>query len=1264
MEKVYVEPFFSTDVANFSDLIGKLQGAKPQNMTQLRNSKYNPYRDIRKTSVSSKICVVSHCFNGNVHYNYNEYNELYRLYFSALFASSQKVKVDALASLSSSYGHIIFNDIECTIFLDLAHYVDLDVTSAQIMAEFSSIFYFIKCIERGRYYDKNPIVFSDISLEALLDSSLLLKGLIGVYSHFSAQGLKVNMVSDTILEIKFSFKPNLGYNEFMASLVLNHILLLVVSKLINSNSTLDSEIRFMFLDSKWSYMLNTIAAAIFGHWLKSFEFLLVNEEKIYNNPVVARGCLNSDLNVLLDTPKKIKANVKRIRKLFFKVTLLTLNFSWFLFLNLSSFNITPSRRNTNYFSFNQYLKYPNYTIKFLLFNEQSCKLLAIYVSKDKLLGSILLPDDPMDVFHTLNKISTLQMNYLLQQTSYQESWYGILDMNTFIKCLVPLHGYFKSTLLYRDLFSTVNVRAVIESPVLTSSVLTSLTPEFTNISPVYKYDVNKAHFGVVTGKLDNPFFPNNTTLGLSKPFYTDSWDDRSLRGFHLLEINLSGLDKFELYSLRLFAQRIEEGVELVFDRRITGIAIDEVSETGSVFSFVLTSSYVEYLESLPILSGRIFIVDNLLFEESNNLNDNFKFLLELQSSGVSDELIGRGILKEATNKLWGKLTAYSVCADFDKLSLKLIKEVKSILSNFNFFPDNTVLTREIKLYLSDFYGNVMSADNSRSELAYTKWDSSMYVHSIDNNTIRRLEYKSYREYQVEIAKYVYFLLDRLGISGISSMSEDIQSDLDVGNVLSVLTYEKYKSQFANTTIISNKDGYLVNIFPEPNTPEASVALFEEIYALLIDNLLFVNNSTEEQLPVHIYSQIVANLKVYMLNMLRYLENNDYQVYRTATDSIVVDKKLPDSMVDSTQVGRFKLEEIYHYVIFYNPINYVTFGESINWLFFSTIDKAQGTLFIGTSGQIQFNNAPNLFFTFTDTYSNQHMLFTCFHDNYFNKEHYNIFYNILITGYFLNLSFSYYIDLGQDRLTEIRIADLIMKKAPIEDFKLNSNFMTNPNFIYDKGAYRHSVDNSIIGLPACRSSLEAWDQCKLYPVSVDTKFDPLTFLSTDFLGPNYKLNDKFNIANVNSLNFIKFISMVPPSYFVKDERLFNLLFQNRSFVDLTFMVQEWNVKSEMKKVKCYSLSTGLPAEESGTRTLYMPVEIMGTPVENIQICTLLNMYGYLFIELSQDDDIESVNEDNIPVTTYRYDFNMYHFFWIYFLNRRKWTLPLSPSPKEE
>lgn len=66
------------------------------------------------------------------------------------------------------------------------------------------------------------------------------------------------------------------------------------------------------------------------------------------------------------------------------------------------------------------------------------------------------------------------------------------------------------------------------------------------------------------------------------------------------------------------------------------------------------------------------------------------------------------------------------------------------------------------------------------------------------------------------------------------------------------------------------------------------------------------------------SEITSAARVEMSLVIKYLMDNNYTIYYMDTDSFFIDKPLPDHLVSSTELGKYKLENIYKEAIFLAP----------------------------------------------------------------------------------------------------------------------------------------------------------------------------------------------------------------------------------------------------------------------------------------------------------------------------------------------------------
>lgn len=82
---------------------------------------------------------------------------------------------------------------------------------------------------------------------------------------------------------------------------------------------------------------------------------------------------------------------------------------------------------------------------------------------------------------------------------------------------------------------------------------------------------------------------------------------------------------------------------------------------------------------------------------------------------------------------------------------------------------------------------------------------------------------------------------------------------------------------------------------------------------MLDNASEVHN-----INIAIASATTAYARIYMSKTIKYLIENDYKIFYKDTDSLFINKPLPDDLVSSTELGKLKLEYICKKGIFLAP----------------------------------------------------------------------------------------------------------------------------------------------------------------------------------------------------------------------------------------------------------------------------------------------------------------------------------------------------------
>jgi hypothetical protein len=117
-------------------------------------------------------------------------------------------------------------------------------------------------------------------------------------------------------------------------------------------------------------------------------------------------------------------------------------------------------------------------------------------------------------------------------------------------------------------------------------------------------------------------------------------------------------------------------------------------------------------------------------------------------------------------------------------------------------------------------------------------------------------------------------------------------------------YEKWEQRNIDSIIdITSLDGkYLVEVKPE----------YQDL------NTMLDHKSETHNINIAIASAITAYARIHMSQTIKFLIDNGYILYYKDTDSLFINKPLPDNMVSKTELGKLKLEYICKKGIFLAP----------------------------------------------------------------------------------------------------------------------------------------------------------------------------------------------------------------------------------------------------------------------------------------------------------------------------------------------------------
>jgi hypothetical protein len=128
-------------------------------------------------------------------------------------------------------------------------------------------------------------------------------------------------------------------------------------------------------------------------------------------------------------------------------------------------------------------------------------------------------------------------------------------------------------------------------------------------------------------------------------------------------------------------------------------------------------------------------------------------------------------------------------------------------------------------------------------------------------------------------------------------------------IMSIETYNKFEQEHNSNIIDITKLGGKVMV---------TYRSLERDVNTLLDNASEVHNVS---IPV------AAAISSYArIHMSQFKNNTDFVLYYSDTDSIYIDKKLPDTFVSSNVLGKMKLEHVIEKAIFLSPKAYILITE--------------------------------------------------------------------------------------------------------------------------------------------------------------------------------------------------------------------------------------------------------------------------------------------------------------------------------------------------
>lgn len=134
------------------------------------------------------------------------------------------------------------------------------------------------------------------------------------------------------------------------------------------------------------------------------------------------------------------------------------------------------------------------------------------------------------------------------------------------------------------------------------------------------------------------------------------------------------------------------------------------------------------------------------------------------------------------------------------------------------------------------------------------------------------------------------------------------------------TGQDYK--FSDTRVVSNE--MLMKFIQDKTLEVSSITDLgnDQILISLFDKEKYSNNKlsllNSFNGSIGHASEIAAGARINMSLTIKYLMENNYTIYYMDTDSFFIDKPLPDHLVSNSELGKYKLENIYKEAVFLAP----------------------------------------------------------------------------------------------------------------------------------------------------------------------------------------------------------------------------------------------------------------------------------------------------------------------------------------------------------
>lgn len=214
----------------------------------------------------------------------------------------------------------------------------------------------------------------------------------------------------------------------------------------------------------------------------------------------------------------------------------------------------------------------------------------------------------------------------------------------------------------------------------------------------------------------------------------------------------------------------------------------------------------------------------------------------------------------------------------------------------------------------------------------------------------------------------YFITDLYNIRTNYSKSDPMNY---IAKILMNSQYGRYgmDDNFVNISIFDKKyymeyeQKYMTDIIDIMEINDKF--LVQHISPLKFDNTLLDNGKENHNTNIAIASAITAYARVYMT---QFKNNPNFNLFYTDTDSIYIDKKLPEELVSNNELGKLKLELICKKAIFLAPKVYCLLTENNELIY-----KVKG-----------LNNKVNLTFEDFESLLNKNSILEKNHEKWFKQ----------------------------------------------------------------------------------------------------------------------------------------------------------------------------------------------------------------------------------------------------------------------------------------